>query len=295
MLNRFGKKTSRAAGRKDGRPLGAIAAAVTAGAVLLGVASCATGQQTSRATGTERPGTSQPGTSRPSTAAPAGIAADLATVAQTKVFFGHQSVGMNILEGVSAVYEAHDLGAPPIEENATDPGPRGGFIDHMFIGENEEPVLKIEDFAAKLRSGLGGQVDVAMMKFCFVDITSGTDVGALFATYRTTLAALQREFPKVTFVYATVPLTTGPGADNVARQRLNALIRQQYAPGGHLFDLAAAESTAPDGSRVTGTFEGHRYYALYRGYASDPGHLNARGAKAVATAWLRAVAQASRR
>src|SRR5262245_44380496 len=40
-------------------------------------------------------------------------AADLETVARTRVFFGHQSVGMNILDGVPAVFGAHSLQAPP--------------------------------------------------------------------------------------------------------------------------------------------------------------------------------------
>ena len=239
-----------------------------------------------------------------------GLEADMATVSRTRVFFGHQSVGMNILEGVGSVYAAHAITAPPVAEGVTEPGSDGGYIDHAFIGENVQPLLKIQDFAAKLRSGLGDRVDVAMMKFCYVDITSGTDVRAVFDDYRSTMAALQREFPHVTFVHATVPLTTQPGllsklkslvtgsggsaADNAARERFNALIRQQYT-GDHLFDLAAAESTTPDGARVTGSYDGQRYYALYAGYSSDGGHLNAEGARVVAAAWLTAIAQASRK
>ncbi len=80
----------------------------------------------------------------------------------------------------------------------------------------------------------------------------------------------------------------------MARERLNALIRHEYA-GDHLFDLAAIESTAPDGSRVVGTYQGQRYYRLYDGYASDSGHLNGEGARVAATAWLKAIAQASRK
>ena len=250
-------------------------------------------------------------TSQGSVAVASGITGeDLAKVARAKVFFGHQSVGMNVLDGVGGVYVTHGMAAPLIEEGATDPGRGGGFIDHAFVGENGNPLLKIQDFAAKLRSGLGQHVDVAMMKFCYVDINSSTDVNALFATYRTTMAALQREVPSVTFIYVTVPLTTdarflsrlksrltgssGGVADNAARERLNALIRHHYG-GDHLFDLAAVESTAPDGSRVSGMYEGHRYYALYNGYAADFGHLNAEGARVVATAWLKAIARASQK
>jgi hypothetical protein len=234
---------------------------------------------------------------------------DLAKVSRTRVFFGHQSVGMNVLAGIPGVYAAHGVAAPPIEHDGTRPGMDAGSVTHAFIGENEKPFLKIGDFDAKLRSGIGEQVDVAMMKLCYIDIMSNTDITALLARYRETIAALERDFPKVTFVHATVPLMTelgslsklksrltgsdrGGPAENAARERLNALIRRAYT-GGHLFDLAAIESTAPDGSRATGTYRGQLYYRLYGGYASDSGHLNGDGARVAATAWLQAIALAS--
>ena len=98
-----------------------------------------------------------------------------------------------------------------------------------------------------MRSGTGRQVDVAMMKFCYVDITARHGYRrAVSPTTRETMAALQRDFPEVTFIYVTVPLTTEQGvlskvksqltgsngygaADNAARERLNALIRREYA------------------------------------------------------------------
>lgn len=236
---------------------------------------------------------------------------ELAKVSRAKVFFGHQSVGMNVLSGVPGVYAAHHMAAPTIEQDGTRPDADGGFIGHAFIGENEKPLLKIQDFAANMGSDIGQHVHVAMMKLCYIDITSDTDVGALFATYRQTITALERDLAKVTFVHVTVPLMTeqrplsklksrltgssryGP-PDNVARERLNALIRREYA-GGYLFDLAAVESTTPDGSRAMGTYREQQYYRLYDGYAHDSGHLNGEGARVAATAWLRAIAQASPR
>ncbi len=210
------------------------------------------------------------------------------------MFFGHQSVGQNVLDGVRRLAER---GEPvPVVEDA-------------LIGANEQPLLKIEDFDARVRGGLGDRVDVAMMKLCYIDVTARTDVEALFGTYRATLAALERDYPEVTFVHVTVPLTTERGGlsrlrarltgndrygpdENAARERLNALIRDAYA-GGHVFDLAAAESTRPDGSRVTGRHGGADYFALHDGYASDLGHLNDAGAEVAAAAWLRAVARAA--
>jgi hypothetical protein len=239
-----------------------------------------------------------------------GITADdLAKVSRTRVFFGHQSVGMNVLDGVPGVYAAQGMAAPPIEQESTRPGTDAGFVSHAFIGENEKPLLKISDFDAKMRSGIGERVDVAMMKLCYVDLMSDTDVGALLTRYRKTIAALEADFPKVTFVHVTAPLMTEQGslsklksrltgssqggpAENAARERLNALIRREYA-SGHLFDLAAVESTAPDGNRAAGTYQEQSYYRLYEGYAADSGHLNGEGARVAATAWLQAIAQAS--
>ncbi|HEY6793298.1 MAG TPA: hypothetical protein VI248_01305 [Kineosporiaceae bacterium] len=248
----------------------------------------------------------------PMTSARDGVTADeLARAGDARVFFGHQSVGMNLLDAVPGVYRAHGLTAPPVTEGTPAPGGSGGVFVHRFIGRNEDPMSKIKDFDATVRAGLGHQVDVAMMKFCYIDITTSTDVDALFAVYRGTLDALQRDFPGVTFLAVTVPLTTEQGllaqaknwirrsdrmspAENVVRERLNTLIRQHYS-GKHLFDLAALESTAPDGSRVTGTSGGQPYAALYDGYSSDGGHLDVTGAQVVATGWLRAVAAVSAR
>ncbi len=238
-------------------------------------------------------------------------AVDLEKVARTRVFFGHQSVGLNILDGVPAVFAAHGVQAPRIEQRRTAPDPAGGSISHALIGENTQPLQKIQDFDAVIRGGLGEPIDVAVMKLCYIDIVAGTDVDEVFATYRDTMAALERDFPQITFVKTTVPLTTEPGrlskvkqwlkgndgygaAANAARERLNELIRKEY-PGGQLFDPAAVESTASDGSRVSGRYQGQPYFALYDGYAADPGHLNAEGSRRVAAGWLGAIARASSR
>lgn len=244
-------------------------------------------------------------------AAPTITTDDLTVVDRTRVFFGHQSVGENVLDGVAGVYAKHGISAPPIEQGRTEPGPDGGFIAHEFIGENEHPLLKIEDFDKAMRGGMAEQVDVALMKLCYIDITTSTDVDALFARYRDTMAALERDYPNVTFIHMTVPLTTEPSlvsklktrlggsdrfgqAENLARERYNTLIRNEYG-GGHLFDLAAIESTEPNGTRDSRRYDGQQYFALYEGYASDLGHLNAAGSEIAATAFLQAIAQASRK
>jgi hypothetical protein len=234
---------------------------------------------------------------------------DLALVARSRVFFGHQSVGMNILDAVPAVYAAHGLPAPPVFRGRAAPTDLGsGFVLQDYIGQNEDPTGKIRDFEAAMRSGTARQVQVAAMKLCYVDFRADTDVETLFATYRTTMEALERDFPGVVFVKITVPLTTERGlvdrikgvvrgtdrfgpAENVRREEFNALLRQEYT-GHHLFDLAELESTAPDGHRVGGDVDGDHYFSLYPGYAADAGHLNAAGARRIAAAWLHTLATA---
>lgn len=258
---------------------------------------------------------------------------ELAAAARSRTFFGHQSVGSDLLRAVPGVYAAHGMAAPLIRDVAGLSGPAGasaglgavgdggggdgggGYLTHVAIGANGQPLLKIKDFAARLRGGIAAHLDVAMMKFCYIDVAADTDVAPLFAAYRDTLAGLALEYPEVRFVAVTVPLTTdadathrikagiktvlgrtdrfGP-AENVARARLNALIRREYA-NGHLFDLAAVESTGPDGTRAGGRYRGAEYFALRRAYAADSGHLNPRGAHAAATAWLAAIAKAGLR
>ena len=85
-------------------------------------------------------------------------------------------------------------------------------------------------------------------------------------------------------------------ATDVAVERFNALMRGNYG-GRRLFDLAAIDSSKP-GTRVSGRYDNHGYFALYDGYAHGDGfgiHLNAGASMMAATAFLDAIAQASRK
>ncbi|MGI5950237.1 MAG: glycosyltransferase [Brooklawnia sp.] len=226
-------------------------------------------------------------------------AAEASKAANVRLFFGHQSVGRNVLGQIPAIFEAQRLRAPrmpvvpPGAASVADSPVEGGFWADAAIGRNKDPLGKIKAFDDQIRGGIGAQVDVALMKLCYADITDDSDVAGIFAQYRETLAALERDFPDVTFLHATVPLKTEPRdakglvkavlgrrSGNAARERYNLLVRAEY-PAGRLFDLAAIESTRPDGSRVRrGRAAGH--FALFEGYAADPGHLNTVGARVAA-------------
>lgn len=234
---------------------------------------------------------------------------ELRVVADRRVFFGHQSVGANILSGVEGVFDAHGVLAPPIVETTEPEGDRG-VIAHAYIGTNTDPASKVQHFAAVVRAGVGASVDVAFMKFCFVDIRQDEAVQDAFELYRTTMAQLEAEFPEVTFIHVTEPLTTELSAwrrfttsvksllgrgqtdaeQNAARAAFNALMRDEYASTGRLFDLAAIESSAPDGTPVGGVVDGRSYQELYPGYTTDGGHLNDAGSLLAAEEMLRVIA-----
>jgi len=230
-------------------------------------------------------------------------AQELEEMVDTRIFFGHQSVGKNIISGVPAVFEDAGVDAPSIVELAAGgslPAKADrGLIMHQMVGQNRFPETKLDQFAATLRDGLGGQVNVAVLKFCYLDVNSTTDVRALFELYRSRMAELADEFPEVAFIYATVPLRTEPADlkqlvkevigrpnDNAAREQYNQLVRAEFGDTGRLFDIAAFQSTAPDGTRIARSHRGATHYALYEGYASDPGHLNPFGSTRAASEFL---------
>ncbi|MEZ5288141.1 MAG: hypothetical protein R2712_25760 [Vicinamibacterales bacterium] len=158
-----------------------------------------------------------------------------------------------------------------------------------------------------VRDGSGGAAaDVALLKFCYIDIGASTDVHALFGIYRDTLAAVAAAHPHLAVVPCTAPLRhteSGLGvwvrerlgrrnrqkAANRARQAFNDLVRRAYA-GTPIFDIAAGEATRPGGARDSFVLDGQRCDNLAAEYTSDGGHLNDTGARALAGAFVRAVA-----
>ncbi len=237
------------------------------------------------------------------------LPAQLAAFADTSILFGHQSVGANIIDGIGAVYASAGEPAPRVAEIGTgEDAPDGAGIAHAFVGINGDPFGKLRDFEALVDDPASAGAEVALVKFCYLDITSSSDVRAVFDAYTATMDALEARHPDITFLYTTVPLTTdrswkaklkalvgagdqlGP-ADNVARREYNTLIRERYAESGRLFDIAAVETTADDGP-LSRMHDGAEYFVLNAALSSDAGHLNELGGKAAASALIRTVTAA---
>jgi hypothetical protein len=224
-------------------------------------------------------------------------------LSKARILFGHQSVGQNIVNGIEELAREGKAGRLSIREanGGEGAGATPAFV-HFRVGSNGDPASKIESFAKRVDSSAADGLDVAFFKFCYVDVTEGTDVENLFRAYRTAMAELRARHPGVRFVHVTVPLTcvrTGwkdlvkrilgrPGdrERNALRGAYNDLVRREYEGREPLFDLAAVEATRPDGSRATYEFKGKRYDMLARENSDDGEHLGAAGRRVAAARLL---------
>jgi hypothetical protein len=220
-----------------------------------------------------------------------------------KIYFGHQSVGENILNGVKMIMKEN----PQIKINIMETDDPKVFekpvFAHSEIGKNKYPISKIDAFSDFMERGIGNKADSAFFKFCFVDINESTDINKVFLHYRDVMKRLERKYPKTTFAHITVPLTviqTGPKVwikkiigreiggygENIKRNQFNDLLRKEYGGKAPIFDLAIIESTFPDGKMLTFMQDDKIYYALISEYSDDGGHLNEKGKRLVAEQFL---------
>ena len=232
---------------------------------------------------------------------------ELNQVAAKTIFFGHQSVGWNIIQGIEETLKEQPGVPLTLTQAESLEGLPGPAFFHSEIGQNGDPLSKLQAFERLVRAGIGTRVDVAFFKFCYVDFDQNTDVPQLFAAYQQTMAALSRDYPQTTFVYVTTPLTTADqgvkavlksllGRNEVAlanlkRQQFNELLRREYAGTGALFDLATSEATDPVGKVCTVTVASQSVPCLVVAYTDDGGHLNEQGRQVVATQLLKFLAR----
>ena len=230
------------------------------------------------------------------------------SLAQKRIFFGHQSVGFNIVQGIEDLMREN----PQIKLNLVETDDPAAFDGPVFAharnGSNNDPHSKCVAFTRTLEKGIGGKVDIAVLKFCYVDFSASSQVAEIFSDYRRTLDHLKQAFPNTTFVHVTVPLTTvqtgfkvpikkliGRAIDgyeeNIVRNRFNFMLRAEFAGKEPFFDLARAESTFAVGTRSLFELQGKTYEALAPEYTKDGGHLNPEGRKKVAEQLLIALAR----
>lgn len=228
-------------------------------------------------------------------------------IAGKKIYFGHQSVGYNILNGVRQVLQQNPQIPLTIEETYDPDNFKSGTIAQSQIGYNGNPKSKLDMFAYFTKAAGSDRADIMFFKFCYLDINKNTDVEAVFNDYKEKYAQLERQYPETTFIHLTVPLTTiqtgvkamikkvvgrplGGVDDNIKRCEFNELLRATYAGKKPLLDIAALESTFPDGQRASFEANGKTYYHLVPEYTSDGSHLNAKASRMVAEKLLLTIA-----
>lgn len=230
------------------------------------------------------------------------------------IFFGHRSVGDNIINGIKLLQESTSeikLNTANLLDYLLD---KKQFVHstspsflHSEIGKNGAPLEKTQKFAAILNTEEGQKIDIAFHKYCYVDITHQTNVEELFDNYRKEMKKVENKHPDTTFIHFTVPLTTvqsgvkakikkiigkplGGYEANINRNRFNALLKEHYLESHHLFDLAQYEATAPDGNLCTFRFSGRDFMHLCEQYTYDGGHLNKQGQIFIADKFLKFLA-----
>lgn len=216
-------------------------------------------------------------------------------LAQKTIFFGHMSVGYNILDGVQDLLNENPAIGLKISNQ-----PVAAAFCHAEAGSNTQPLKKIASFQTQLRQ-LRTPPDIAFLKFCYVDFYADTDAATIFAAYQKMVTDLQADFPETTFMHCTVPLTTGPRDTksqikeviksvigktttvdhNRKRLEFAAMVQQAYRPET-IIDITTFESTTPAGQFHFKNQNGLRVPFLIEAYTTDGGHLNEAGRRRIA-------------
>ncbi|GAB6098051.1 hypothetical protein JCM14469_43060 [Desulfatiferula olefinivorans] len=220
-------------------------------------------------------------------------------LSKKKIYFGHQSVGYDIIEGIDLLKQKNTKIIINISETEKVSENENVNLFHSKVGQNRDPKSKDLDFISKIDKGIGNTVDIALYKYCYIDVTGESNVDEIVSGYLSTINKLSKKFPETTFVYMTVPLRTAGITwktklkllmnkkniweidDNIARNEFNILLKEKVRKSP-VFDIASLESVHPDGSRETFKMNDKVYDAMYPGYTTDGGHLNDLGKQIIA-------------
>ncbi|MFK5954675.1 MAG: SGNH/GDSL hydrolase family protein [Desulfobacterium sp.] len=220
-------------------------------------------------------------------------------LAEQGIFFGHQSVGENVMDGMVAFLEKTRGININLREVVSGRDIRPAQFSHARVGKNQSPQSKMADFSRFIDEG-ASCINLAFLKFCYVDVDRNTPVKQLFQEYRKTMETLEKKYPHIIFVHFTLPLKT-PNAswrtrlksflgrksweysDNIQRNEYNRVLLKAFENQAPVFDVALFEAMAGDGKLSTFREQGKDYLALQEAYSHDGGHLNAAGRQWIAT------------
>jgi hypothetical protein len=226
----------------------------------------------------------------------AGVAAlpqsTMDAIGQQKWLFTHASVGANMVDGMNDLHSAnptrYQLKVSTAYLTSPLPDPTIPGTVYEINRGNPDWTEKFSLFDTLIDNGYRSpKIDFAMNKLCWIDQNASA------ATYIASMSSLEAAYPGTSFVYTTMPLSTGEDDSNVLRNQYNSAVRSYCSSNNRLlFDIADIEAYGPSGSPSTFVSAGVTYQKLYSGYAADEGHLNTAGRQQVATGWYAAAASA---
>jgi hypothetical protein len=233
-------------------------------------------------------------------------------LATKKIFFGHQAVGADILDGIRKIdAECDFINLHIVEVNETTFGSGPVFL-HATIGHCPDAFSKFGDFEKIMDGFAGEKIDIAFMKLCHADIKYEYDIDGIFNAYKKTIDQLNARCPQTLFLHITAPLCSNPKGerilretvkffafrpgiwdDNQKRLQYNDKLIEVFASTDPVFDLAAAESTDSRGLRHYAIKDGQKIFLLAPEYDIDIGGLNETGKRKIAEQFLIFLANAA--
>ena len=179
------------------------------------------------------------------------ISNNINLIGQKNIYFGHRSVGENIISGVNKIISKEGRKVFVIKELTSNSKIDENYFFHSNIGRNGDPKSKFKEFTDIVNNLANKNLEIAMMKLCFVDITKKTNINEVFQSNVAMIDSLQNKYPRK-----------------------------------YIFDLAGFESTYPSGKRESIVVNGELYYSLIKDYTDDGGHLNELGQQVIASEFI---------
>ena len=219
-----------------------------------------------------------------------------------RIFFAHQSVGKNILDGIYDLYGENAFKIPNIINYMNNNLDHDNFLLHCNIGRNKEPLSKCEEFIKIIDATNALSLEYACLKFCYIDINVQTNIEELFNRYINIIEQLSKKHPQITFIHCTIPLRNMKSSlsirlreligrpnrdklDNIKREDYNQLIRNHYK-SDYIYDIAKQESVISDNKWLCFSYQGKKYLNLNPKYTYDGGHLNKIGRQKLAADFI---------
>ncbi len=227
---------------------------------------------------------------------------EIEIINKENIFFGHRSVGENIIQGVREIISKNNTRKLVIlKMDSINQIPEKYFLD-ANIGSNGDPKSKINDFNRIVNLLAPKDLNIAMMKLCYADIKDETNLNEVFKYYSSVIDSIKLKYPNLIIIHFTVPFTSqrtflmsikdfikgrpnNSQLDNVARNKYNLLLLSKYSQN-EIFDLAKIESTNPNGKREEFNYQGKVYNSLINDYSIDGGHLNEEGRRIIAEKFI---------